>query len=156
MTTTKVPEPNMMPPAPPDDTLELTGNPARDLAHSFNVRVIVFLALHIPLVFLLEAYPWVSTIHALLILAYGLRAALLAKSSQVLYAVAYLAGGEVLWRMTRACALGVRQVCDGGHCRRGNHHGMEPGAWRASYPKSLALILAIGSLTGRSEYLVAD
>lgn len=88
--------------APVDGALQLTGNPARDLARSFNVRVIVFLGLHIPLVFLLEQFAIVSTVHALLLLLFGLRAALLSRTSQVLYAVAYIAGGEVLWRMTRA------------------------------------------------------
>lgn len=90
------------PPVPADGVLELTGNPARDLARSFNVRVVLFLALHVPLVFLLEAVPVISAVHALLILLFGLRAALLGRSSQVIYAVAYIAGGEVLWRMTRA------------------------------------------------------
>lgn len=100
--TTKVPPTKPLPVEPPDGVLELTGNPARDLARSFNVRVILFLALHIPLVFLLSVSPVVSAVHALIVLAYGLRAALLSKQSQVLYAVAYIAGGEVLWRMTQA------------------------------------------------------
>lgn len=87
---------------PIDGVLELTGNPARDLARSFNVRVLVFLALHVPLVFVLEASPWISTAHGLLVLLYGLRAALATKHSQIYYALAYIAGAEVLWRMTRA------------------------------------------------------
>lgn len=87
---------------PADGVLELTGNPARDLARSFNVRVILFLAIHIPLVFVLEALPWVSTAHGLLVLLFGLRAALANKMSHVFYTLAYIAGAEVLWRMTRA------------------------------------------------------
>ncbi len=100
--TVEVPKSNVGTPPPPDGVLELSGNPARDLTRSFNVRVFLFLGLHIPLVFLLEALPVVSTVHALIILAFGVRAALLSKTSHVLYAVAYIAGAEVLWRMTRA------------------------------------------------------
>lgn len=80
----------------------LTGNPARDLARSFNVRVIIFLALHIPLALVMEISPWVSTLHAVLAILYGLRAALLGRSSQVVYAVAYIGAAEVLWRMSQA------------------------------------------------------
>jgi hypothetical protein len=100
--TTKTSPTKPTPSASPDGVLELSGNPARDLARSFNVRVILFLAIHIPLVFVLEAFPVISTVFALLVLAFGIRAALLSKSSQVIYAVAYIAGAEVLWRMTRA------------------------------------------------------
>lgn len=100
--TTDSPNTNSDPTAPIDGVLELTGNPARDLVRSFNVRVILFLAIHVPLVFLLEAVPLVSAVHALIVLAFGLRAALLSKPSHVIYTMAYIAGGEVLWRMTRA------------------------------------------------------
>jgi hypothetical protein len=100
--TTKTSPTKPTPSISPDGVLELSGNPARDLARSFNVRVILFLAIHIPLVFVLEAFPVISTVFALLVLAFGIRAALLSKPSQVLYAVAYIAGAEVLWRMTRA------------------------------------------------------
>lgn len=100
--TTKASQTNPLPADSPDGVLEMTGNPARDLARSFNVRVIVFLALHVPLAFLLQAFPPISAVHAIIVLLVGVRAALLARSSQVLYAVAYIAGGEVLWRMTQA------------------------------------------------------
>lgn len=80
----------------------LTGNPARDLARSFNVRVILFLSLHIPLALAMEISPWVATIHAILATLYGLRAALLGRPSQVVYAVAYIGAAEVLWRMSQA------------------------------------------------------
>lgn len=80
----------------------LTGNPARDLANSFNVRVIVFLSLHAPLALLMNVSPWFSTIHGILVLLYGLRAALLGRTTQVVYAVSYIAACEVLWRMSRA------------------------------------------------------
>lgn len=80
----------------------LTGNPARDLANSFNVRVIVFLSLHAPLALLMNMSPWFSTVHGIVALLYGLRAALLGRTNQVVYAVSYIAAAEVLWRMSRA------------------------------------------------------
>ena len=49
--------------------------------------------------------PWFSTIHGVLALLFGLRAALLGRTSQVMYAVAYIAASEVLWRMSRAHLL---------------------------------------------------
>lgn len=80
----------------------LTGNPARDLANSINIRFIFFLLLHVPLAMLMELSPWFSTAHAALALLYGLRASLLGRTSQVIYAIAYIASCEVLWRMSRA------------------------------------------------------
>lgn len=88
-----------------DTPTGLTGNPARDLARSFNVRVILFLSLHFPLAIAMEMSPWVSTVHALLALLFGLRAALLGRTSQVVYAVVYISAAEVLWRMSRANLL---------------------------------------------------
>lgn len=83
-------------------TETLTGNPARDLANSLNVRVILFLLLHIPLAMLMELSPWVSTAHAVLVLLYALGAGLTGRSSRVIYAVAYIGSCEVLWRMSQA------------------------------------------------------
>jgi len=83
----------------------LTGNPARDLANSFNVRVILFLALHAPLALAMNVSPWFATAHGVLALLFGLRAALLGRTSQVIYAVAYIAAAEVLWRMSRSNLL---------------------------------------------------
>ncbi len=87
---------------PPQTGPRLTGNPARDLANSFNIRVIFFLSLHLPLALLADLSPWISTAYALAVLLFGLRAALLGRTSHVLYAVGYVAAGEVLWRMTDA------------------------------------------------------
>jgi O-antigen ligase len=81
---------------------QLTGNPARDLAASPNVRIILFLLLHVPLAFVAEAVPQVSTALGLVVAYFGLRAALLRRPVQVMAVVAYAAGAEVLWRMTRA------------------------------------------------------
>lgn len=88
--------------APADPPLGLTGNPARDLANSFNIRVILFLALHVPLAMAMEFSPWFSAVHAVLALLFGLRAAVLGRASQVMYTIAYIASTEVLWRMSRA------------------------------------------------------
>ena len=85
----------------PETPTGLTGNPARDLANSFNIRVILFLMLHLPLAIGMEFSPWFSTAHAGLALLFGLRAALLGRVSQVIYAVTYIAGAEVLWRVSR-------------------------------------------------------
>ena len=89
-------------PTPADSPARLTGNPARDLANSFNMRVILFLVLHIPLGLIANMSPWASTAYALVVLLFGLRAALLGRTSQVIYAVGYIATGEVLWRMTQS------------------------------------------------------
>jgi hypothetical protein len=93
------------PPAAGDAPTGLTGNPARDLANSFNVRVILFLSFHVPLALAMEMSPWFSTVHAVIALLYGLRAALLGRTNQVIYAVAYVGAAEVLWRMSRANVL---------------------------------------------------
>ncbi|MBP6016368.1 MAG: O-antigen ligase family protein [Candidatus Promineofilum sp.] len=89
----------------PDTPTGLTGNPARDLANSFNVRVILFLMLHVPLAMGMELSPMISTVHGLIAVLIGLRAALLGRVSHVMYSVAYIAAAEVLWRMSRAYLL---------------------------------------------------
>ena len=89
----------------PETPTGLTGNPARDLVRSFNIQVILFLALHIPLAVGMEFSPWISTVHAGIALLFGLRAALVGRVSQVIYAVAYIGAAEVLWRMSRAYVL---------------------------------------------------
>jgi hypothetical protein len=93
------------PAGPAEAPSGLTGNPARDLANSFNLRVILFLSLHAPLALAMNVSPWFSTIHGALALLYGLRAALLGRTSQVIYAAVYIAAAEVLWRMSRAHLL---------------------------------------------------
>lgn len=80
----------------------MTQNPARELANSFNLRVIFFLLAHMPLAYAMEALPLLATAHALIVLLLGLRWALLGRSRQVMYTLAYIAGGDVLWRMTEA------------------------------------------------------
>lgn len=89
-------------PAPIGQATGLPENPARELAQSFNLRVIAFLVAHAPLAYALEATSILATAHALLILLLGLRWALLGRSRQVLYTLCYVAGADVLWRMTEA------------------------------------------------------
>lgn len=89
----------------PETPTGLTGNPARDLANSFNVRVILFLMLHLPLAMGMELSPVISTVHGVIALLIGLRAALLGRTTHVMYSVAYIAAAEVLWRMSRAYLL---------------------------------------------------
>lgn len=88
-----------------NDAAGYVGNPARELARSQNIRLIGFLLIHIPLAFLLSVSPWISTAHALLIVFWALLAALRREFSQVLVFLAYIGGGEVLWRMTQAHLL---------------------------------------------------
>jgi hypothetical protein len=89
-------------PAAARRTDDLPENAARALAGSFNMRVIAFLLVHMPLAFLMElAWP-VGTGHALLTLVLGLRWAWLGNTRRTIYALAYIAGAEVLWRMSEA------------------------------------------------------
>lgn len=91
-----------LPTSPHTSLAALPGNPARSLARSFNLRVILFLLLHIPLAYAMELSPWFSTAHALFISVLGLRAAFRNRFNEVLYLASYVAGAEILWRMTRA------------------------------------------------------
>jgi O-antigen ligase len=85
-----------------DSTPVLTGNPARDLAKSANIQIILFLLIHLPLALLMELSPWFSTIYATIVVLFGLRAAILRRAHLVIYSIAYIASCEVLWRMSRA------------------------------------------------------
>jgi len=80
----------------------LTSNPARALAHAFNVRVFFFWLLHAPLAFVLTWSGWLGLAHVGLATLWGLQAAVRRKPLHVMYAMTYIAGAEVLWRMTRA------------------------------------------------------
>lgn len=86
-------------------TYQLTGNPARDLVASPNVRIILFLALHVPLAFVAESFPVVSTVHGLLALVVALWAAVTRRAGHVIFMLAYIASAETLWRMSRASLL---------------------------------------------------
>jgi hypothetical protein len=64
--------------------------------------VMLFLALHVPLAYVLRQQPAAATIHAAFIFAAGLWAAAGRRMDRVAMVVAYVAGAEVLWRMTQA------------------------------------------------------
>jgi O-antigen ligase len=64
---------------------------------------VVFALLHIPLAYVLREYPFISTGYALLIVLVGLFFALSNRNPQrAVYVMAYIAGAEILWRMTDA------------------------------------------------------
>ena len=64
---------------------------------------LVFVVAHIPLALFVPKYSDYATAHALLVLFFGVMAALLAKSGErVACVAAYIAGAEVYWRMRRA------------------------------------------------------
>jgi O-antigen ligase len=66
------------------------------------IRGAAFVAAHIPLAVMLRAAPWMSTLHAI---ATVLICLLIAASGRIAYsavAICYIAGAEVLWRMTKA------------------------------------------------------
>lgn len=87
------------------ETYQLTGNPARDLAASPNLRIFLFLALHVPLAFAAETFPQFSTVHGLFALVVGLWAAMTRRAGYVILMLAYIASAETLWRMSRATLL---------------------------------------------------
>ena len=58
-------------------------------------------------------FPYVATAHALIILTLGLWFIVRDKQPyRLIYLTGYIAGADVLWRMTKApVTLGIRQVC---------------------------------------------
>ncbi len=77
-------------------------NAARELAGSLNMRIALFLLAHMPLAYAMEAAWPLATVHAVLVVLAGIRWAWLGRTRQVLYCLSYIAGCEVLWRMTEA------------------------------------------------------
>jgi O-antigen ligase len=69
-------------------------------AQTHQLRVILLFALHVPLGVLLYRFPTLSLIHALVVLAVGLTFAVREQFHKVAYVGAYIAGAEVVWRMT--------------------------------------------------------
>ena len=64
---------------------------------------LIFMGAHVPLALLMRSQPMLSTAHALITLAVGLAWAASGRNlRRVAYVGAYLAGSEVLWRMTGA------------------------------------------------------
>jgi hypothetical protein len=64
--------------------------------------IAVFVVGHIVLAVVMRAVPIIAMLHAVACLATGLVIASRSRIHHVAYAVAYIAGAEVLWRMTRA------------------------------------------------------
>lgn len=85
-----------------DDAIALTGNPARALAGSFNLRILILLVAHVLLAFVLDFSPYISAAYAALLLVIAVRAALLGRTATVIVMLAYVSAAEVLIRMTHA------------------------------------------------------
>ena len=66
----------------------------------------VLIVLQIPLVLTMNLSPWISTAHALFVLALGVYFVLVDSSpARLLYVTGYMIGAEVLWRMTEAAVF---------------------------------------------------
>lgn len=78
----------------------IPSNPARALTRSFPLRVMAFVLAHVPLAFLLMLSPWIATLYGLVVLLFGLHAAVVRKSDRVMVTLGYIAGFEILWRMS--------------------------------------------------------
>jgi hypothetical protein len=66
------------------------------------LRVILLTAVHVPLGLAMQWVPTVATAHAALTVTVATFLALSGPVHRVVYAAAYIAGSEVLWRMSRA------------------------------------------------------
>lgn len=76
--------------------------PSHALVHSPVTQTLFFLGIHVPLGYLISLNDWIGTLHALFILIYGFNAALQRRVDKLLFALGYIAGAEVLWRMSSA------------------------------------------------------
>jgi hypothetical protein len=77
------------------------GNPARALVHSSGFGMAVLILAHPLLALAMRASSVLATAHALFTVALGLSFALFSKDTHKAgYVAAYIAGAEVLWRMT--------------------------------------------------------
>lgn len=90
--------------ARPNSEIALSsGNVARDLVHRTDFLRFAFLAAHIPLALLMQLSSRIGTLHALATLVVGTLWVLSdRKPERTAYLIAYIAGAEVLWRMTSA------------------------------------------------------
>ena len=75
------------------------------LSRGFAVRAVTFLLLHIPMAYAFSRWHWPGTVHAVGVLLGGLTFAIKRDSARVLYVLGYIAGSEVLWRMTQSSPL---------------------------------------------------
>jgi len=67
-----------------------------------GLALLSFILLHIPLALIMLRYPMFSTVHAYMVLSFGVIACLLGRFDIAAAAAAYITGAEVLWRMTDA------------------------------------------------------
>src|SRR5437660_6185788 len=65
-------------------------------------RVVWFMGLHVPLGVLMHQVPSLATVHAVLTVTVAVLLAMFGRLYRVVYAAAYIAGSEVLWRMCGA------------------------------------------------------
>lgn len=78
-------------------------NPARALVHSSGFGMAVLILAHPLLALAMRASSLLATAHAVFTVALGLSFALFSKDTRkVAYVSAYIAGAEILWRMTNA------------------------------------------------------
>lgn len=78
-------------------------NPVRLLAHSTGFRILLFALAHPILALVMRSSSLFATAHAVLTLMIGVGLALFSKDPRKAgYVAAYIAGAEVLWRMTDA------------------------------------------------------
>lgn len=90
-----------------------------------TISLIAFLGAHVVLAALIQAFPVVATIHALIVYTIALWAVLRWNSADIVCVAAYAAGTDVLWRMTGAhvpweiSKYLVAAICLGGILRMG-------------------------------------
>lgn len=68
-----------------------------------GARILLFMAIHVPLAFIMQEVRFIATLHAIVSFTVALFIALTSRRIEhVIYAASYIAGAEVLWRMTQA------------------------------------------------------
>ena len=73
------------------------------VAPNMAQRNLLFLVVHVPLVFAIKSNPWIATAHAVATLSFGLLTTLEARAaSRILPVLGYIVVSESLWRVGRA------------------------------------------------------
>ncbi len=91
-----------------DQKTGLPVNSLQDGPEEENFKVyFIFIALHVPLAFALYTNPYVGAVNELLVLLIGIWAVSFRPKDKLLHIliIAYIAGGETLWRMTGTSVL---------------------------------------------------
>jgi len=76
--------------------------PSQRSTYSEIPRIFAILLAHVPLAMLMNAYPIISTLHALVTFIFGLLWLADSKPARLIYLTAYISGVEILWRATEA------------------------------------------------------